>query len=117
MAGILKLREEVHNRILKMRSLEALILRPQFERLWESSSEILRQEARVIISLGNREGLLAWIQSHPSLDLAERSTKELKEVARKLGISNWSRLSKLELLIAIQRKEENHAGGNEAPAG
>lgn len=112
MAGLLKLREEIHNRILRLRSMETLILRPLFDRVWEDSSEEERTKILALLDQADRNGLGLYIQKHASFAMEEKSSKELKNIARRFGILNWSRMTKDELVISIVKEEMNDRGGS-----
>ncbi len=85
-----------------------MIRRPQFERLWADSSEGEQACFRKLIAAANRDSARDWMREHPSLDLAEKKLCDLQEIGYKLGIKNYSRLSKLELVRAIRMKEEKY---------
>ena len=108
MKGLLKLREEVHNRAMKSRTIENIILRPTFTRLWLDSNEKEKKEVVDIVERGDRKELNRWIREHPSLNLGERPFRNLREIGRKIGIKNYSRLSKTELIAAIIKKETSY---------
>lgn len=100
------MRESQRLKALLHRSLERIINKPIFQILWDESTDKHRATAVLYLKEGLKSGLLDWIKNHPSLSHADRNTGRLKEIARKLRIKNWSRLSKLELLKAIEQKEE-----------
>lgn len=85
--------------------MEAMILRPQFERLWNDSSEEEKNVVREYIEKCDKKGLSNWLRTHRSLDLGERSYEYLREAARRLGIRNYSRLTKPELIRLIKEAE------------
>jgi len=103
--GLIKLQEDLHNTILKLRSIEAIVGRPQFERLWDDSSP--EQQAALMINIQNadKENVIIWERDHPSLELGEKSLTCLKRIACRLGLVNYSRKGKLELIRDIQEKE------------
>ena len=104
----MKLREEVHNKVLLLRSLEATILQPKFERLWTDSSKRQKDEVFEIIKAESKRRLNAWIRNHPSIDLGEKSLRQLRDIGCRLGVQNYSRLTKAELIKAIQDKEMDY---------
>lgn len=104
--GLIKLQEELHHRLLKLRSIEALIRQPQFERLWDDSSEETQKELKGYIEKADKENVRKWMTEHPSLELAEKSLTVIKKIAARLGISNYSRKGKLELVQDIKEKEK-----------
>jgi len=105
--GMIKLQEELHNKILNLRSIEAMIRRPQFERLWEDSSENDKEQLRCFIKDAKRRKVVTWIETHPSLELGEKKLTVLKNIATRLGIKNISRMGKVELVREIESREKN----------
>lgn len=106
MSGLLRVREELHNRLLLARSLELLLLKPQFEELWESSNEEQKKEAEKHIKANNKDALVEWMRKHPAIDLGEKTVRQLIPMARRLGVKNYSRLSRDELIVAIKEKSD-----------
>lgn len=106
MTGILRIREELHNKLLRLRSIESVVLTDRFERLWEVSTKKQREEVQKFIDLPDKQAIIKWMKNHPSLDLGEMDTRALKERAKRLQIPNWSRMQKTDLIRAIQKKEK-----------
>lgn len=82
-----------------------MILQPQFDQLWEDSDESLQNGLKTLIDLADRDGIINWIRNHPSLELGERTLADLKRIARRLGVINYSRKDKLSLIRDIQEKQ------------
>ena len=110
MIGILRLREELHNTCLRTRSVLTIICKIEFEVLWDNSTDAKKQEALQLIEKTNKEGLLLWIKTHPSISTAEMNYRQLAERARSLHIVNYSRLLKTELITAIDGAMKNAEG-------
>lgn len=106
MIGIHKIREQLHAKILRLRSVEGVTSSILFERLWSDSNNRQREEVLEYIENGNRISILAWLRSHESLDIAEVPFSRLKELSRKYHIRNYSRLTKVELIRAIKEIED-----------
>lgn len=106
--GLIKLQEELHHKVLKLRSIEAMIRRPEFERLWADSSNEHQEALKKLIDVADKDKVREWIRNHPSLDLAEKPLCDLQKIAYKLGIKNYSRLGKVDLVRAIRNKEEKY---------
>lgn len=107
--GLIKIQEELHHRLLRLRSIEAMIRRPQFDRLWDASSEAEQKIFQKLIADADRSAIMLWIKDHPSLELAEKPLSLLKGIASRLGITNVTRKSKLELIRDIQQRETDGA--------
>jgi hypothetical protein len=105
MAGLKQLQEALHRKILNLRSVESMIGSYTFEHLWEASDGEEKNAVAWFVEAGKRKALLRWIRKHPSIEYGEMSLTRLKEVAQKLSIKNYSRLSKLELIRIIKTEE------------
>ena len=99
------LRKEVHDNTLRCRSIESIVQSARFERLWEESTDRQKEEAEFAVWKGSKPELMKWMKNHSSLELGERSLTYLKDRAKKLRVKNYSRLTKPELIGAINRKE------------
>jgi hypothetical protein len=106
--GLIKLQEEFHHRLLKLRSIEAMIRRPQFERLWGDSTPEDKIQLEQYLFEANKDGVIMWMKEHPSLELTEKPLVDLKKIAYKLGVKNISRKGKIELVRNIQEKEKQY---------
>lgn len=105
MKGLVKLREETHNTVLNYRSIENIILRPKFTRLWGDSTDKEKEEVIIHIEQGDRHGLNNWIKRHKSLDLGEKSLTHLRRIGQKIGVKYYAKLSHSELIAEILKKE------------
>ena len=111
MADLTVIKEKIHRRILDLRSIKGIIESPTIERLWSESSERLKNELIRFIEAENKEAVKQWVKDHPNIDVGEMGILKLKERARKLGISNYSRMDKRELILNITIKEIDSAEG------
>ena len=105
MSGLIKLQEELHNKLLILRSLEATVAKPLFQRLWDDSKPEQQEFVRKALVAGDKILVESWIRTHPSIDVGERSVRDLYSIAQRLRIKNYSRLSKEELIVSIQQAE------------
>ena len=85
-----------------------MIRRPQFERLWSDSESEEKIQLEQYLFEANKDGVIKWMRDHPSLELAEKPLVELKRIAYRLGISNYSRKGKIELVKDIQQQEKQY---------
>ena len=106
MKGLVKLREEAHNRVLNYRTIENIILRPRFIRLWHDSNKEEKEVVAAAIECGDRKGLQKWMREHSSLDLGEKPIIQLRKIGKKLGVKYYAQLSHSELVAEIIKKEE-----------
>ena len=116
MKGLVKLREEVHNRAMTFRTIENIVLRPMFTRLWIDSTSDERKIVEDIIKRGNRKQLNRWMRDHPSVNLGEKPFRNLRELGRKLGIKNYPRLDRPQLITAIIQRETSYGQTGESRA-
>jgi hypothetical protein len=89
----------------KARSINRLIKSVHFYELFEAASIENYDILMVIISDLNANGLKKWITSNRSNTLNDLTTAQLREVARKYTIKNYSNMTKVELIIAVIKKE------------
>ena len=106
MKGLVKLREESHNRVLNYRTIENIILRPKFTRLWHDSDTEEKAVVIAAIETGDRKKLQKWMRAHPSLDLGEKPIVQLRKIGKRLGVKYYAQLGHAELLIEIIKKED-----------
>lgn len=104
--GLIRLQEGLHHRLLKLRSIDAIIQSRSFERLWDDSGREQQKVVEAAINDCNPFTIRDWMRHHPSLELAEKKLSVLQEIAVRLGIRNISRQGKMELVNAIMQKEK-----------
>ena len=102
------LRERLHGRVLRLRSIDAWIHSDRLSDLWGQSTECQRQNLVDLIRREDAKGVIAWMNNHNKRELGEESVRFLRTRARFLRIRNYSRLDKGELITAIKAKEENN---------
>jgi elongation factor P--beta-lysine ligase len=93
----------IHNRVSVLRSIQYVINRPEFPRLWESSTDELRAEFRDYVNNFETIAVCEWFMDHADLDLGELTFKELFKRANIRGIKNYSRLSRRELINIVTK--------------
>jgi hypothetical protein len=96
----------VHQRILNLRSIESQVRSITFGILVAKSSKAELETLRQLIRDCNKEGVADWIKFHNKKSIGEMSSVELKDRAKTLKITNYSRLSKLDLVQEIEEYEE-----------
>jgi len=106
MSTLIRFCEQIHKKILIMRSMETIINSPRFARLWKDSNMEQLMTVRLAVRSYDKFKLQKWVRQHPSLDVSELPVKRLREIAQEHNIYNYSRLSKLELIRAIDKKED-----------
>lgn len=106
MIKLKELKHAVHDNTLRARSVEAIVQSAKFERLWDDSNKTDKYKAELAIWQGSKPKLIEWMKEHDSLELGERPVSYLKARAKKMRIRNYSRLSKPELIGAINKREK-----------
>ena len=104
--GLITLREELHNRSLRLRSIDLSINTLLFSRLWEDSTDDQKEAVTKMVEAGLSKEVMEWIRKHEALELGEKSTRQLKEIAQKMGLLNYSRMDKSTLLMEIRHREK-----------
>lgn len=100
--------DDLHQKSKHHRSIEALISSLRFERLWDCSSPDEQEKVMLFIQFGYRSRVVEWLKSHPSLDLSERPIGYLRDLGQKRRITNYSRLSKSELVGEIKKEQQDY---------
>lgn len=101
-----RFQSDLRTQILDLRSVLAMINQPTFQQLWEKTDASDQGRVEYWIYKGDRHRLRTWIRDHPHLELSEKSTRQLKNIAQLLSIPGYSRMSKYQLVIAISGVQE-----------
>lgn len=106
MDKLYRIRADIHQEVNKLRNIKYMVDQESFVNLWVMSDP--EQRAVVMIALEKRDKtrLINWIRNHPSIELGEMGVAQLKEKAQALKIKNYSRMTKVELLINLNRHKE-----------
>jgi len=88
-----------------MRAILKKVDSPHFETLWKQSTKDQREEALKAIYSGNRDLIKDWMETHPALKAEDWGYNRLRDRAAKLGVKNYSRITREELVLAIMEKE------------
>lgn len=97
-----KLRTTIHERYIAYRAIDVLLSLPVTEMLWEASTDDLKSKLTALALAGDRYGVTKWIKTHPAHNLSELSVRILRLEAQKEGIKNYSRMTKIELIEALE---------------
>lgn len=100
--GLHKLREEVHNRVLKQRRIQTIVESLRFEQFWETLSDLEKASTELKAKIGAHEQLLTDIRAFESSELGEKRIRALRELAKEAGIKNYSRKSREELIRELE---------------
>ncbi len=86
----------------------------QFEILWKQSTQEQLEEVQKVIYTGDKEGLKKWMKTHSALKAEEWGYTRLRDRARALGVKNYSRITRDELIQEIMEKESTHEKDGDA---
>lgn len=104
------LRRTVKRRVLDLRSIDHAISSDRFEIFWSSLDSETKEKFIAAIKDGDKYEFIRLLRSLREIE--EMDTSSLKERARVLGVKNYSRLTKFELLIRISNEKERDAQRN-----
>lgn len=102
MTGIIALKEIAHNTTLRFRSIDNILSKPEFDRMWDAADNEKRLEITEHVTEGNREALIELIRDYASKELGELPYRELRAMARQRGVPYYSQLTKVELIRKLQ---------------
>lgn len=101
-----RMQGELRRLILNLRSVEAVIYKPMFKRLFDASTDKQKEEIKGYFLKGERYKVANWMLMHPDVELGELSANKLKELAKRSGVPGYSRLDRTELALEIERHRE-----------
>jgi hypothetical protein len=110
---IVNIVDSVHEQLLSLRAIKYIIEKDMFKWLWDKSTHSERADVLVYIQNLEKDKLINWINTHRMSDISDYTTRQLKDTARVLKVANWSRLSKMELIVSIKAKEDHMALSNQ----
>jgi hypothetical protein len=102
-----KLRVDLREKINNLRNIEHFLRQVYFENLWTVSDEEQTNALKTILEKKDKFRLINWIRRHPSILLGEKSIRQLRDDARELYISGYSRMNKGELLMALKNYKKD----------
>lgn len=87
-----------HNYTLKIRAQDAVLQSPLFPVLWDEATKEEQKKVLGFIKKTDIKGLKRWMKKH------EPTVRELRVLASNERIKNYSRLSKVQLIEALEIK-------------
>jgi hypothetical protein len=109
------IQRQVHEKCLAFRTLDRLVASPVFEECFNGnppSAELLDA-----LNSGNTAYVQKWLDDRLTSEVGEYSLRRLRELGRRIGISQVTTYSKDDLLIEIVQRRRNHASSTEKVAG
>jgi hypothetical protein len=107
MQDLQEIRARIHEKVKTLRNIDYIISRSSFENLWILSTPDQRDLLKGHLDQGNKEGVIVWYKNHPLLEIGEQSLIQLRETAKKYCVPHYSRMNKIELLIAVHKASAN----------
>jgi hypothetical protein len=92
----MSLQQEINRKVSAYRKIQRLMALNEFSTLSANDNSYVEYIINV-----DADGLAKWIKQHLYRDLGEKSTRQLRTIASKLGIPRYTLLTKAELLSEI----------------
>ena len=89
-----------------MRNIFNYVHTNQFKNIWLASSIDQQREALALIKAADKKGLVSWFSNHLSIDYGEKSFKSLVHFAKRYRIKNYSRLTRVALILELEKHDE-----------
>lgn len=114
MVSLDNLKARVHNVALEARNMSRVVDSEAFSRAWDAASEKQRDELWGYVVGIDRNNVDRWVKRVLSaVNLADKSYRELRDLARAAGIPYYNNLTKDEILEELKPNEpDTDAGGN-----
>lgn len=94
-----KLKARVHNAALEARSLSRIVDTEAFARAWDAANEKQREELWNYVVGIDKDNVDRWVKRVlSSVNLADKSIRELRDLARTAGVQYYNNLTKERLL-------------------
>lgn len=106
MENLIEIRNRVHSEFLDLRCLDRYLRNPQFESAFNAADEEDKKRLEKQIKtrdLGKLRHIVKSILTNTA-DLGSLPVEDLRIKASESGVTNYARLSKLELVTALRRK-------------
>ena len=91
-----------------MRNIKHLIETKEFQKIWDEATGEEQDEATKYIQAFSKTELTRWLQLHESISYGEKSWSALMHYAKERSIKNYSRLSRIELIHALERWDKKN---------
>jgi len=115
MQELREMRSKIHEEAKRLRNIDYILGRPSFENLWVLSDNKEKDRLRIALLSKHKDAIINWYKNHPLIDIGEQTLIQLRETAKEMCIHNYSRLGKIELLVAIKSAKINPVCLSEHP--
>lgn len=102
-----KLWDDVNNKTKAIRNIKHLVESDEFKKVWDEATLEEQEEAEKFIKEFDKTGLVRWTRLHESICYGEKSWSALMHYAKEHSIKNYSRLSRIELIQALERIDDD----------
>lgn len=99
----LEARHRLRRRHLELRAMDRLLEGERFDEVMKSATDDQAKELEVILKSDDAARLKAWMKKAANKPIDEKSLRELHIIARDLSIPKYSRLTRAQLIKAIER--------------
>jgi hypothetical protein len=106
MRDLQDIREQVHHEAKLLRNIDHLLKSTNFENLWHLSTDHEKDKLRMAVHNRSKENITHWYKTHPLVELGEQTFSQLKERAKDLCVPDYSRKTKVELLLALKHSKK-----------
>lgn len=102
-----QLKAKVHLVALDARNLSRVVDSEAFERAWDAATEVQRKELETYVFGIDKPKVDQWVRRVLSnIDLAAKSFRELRDLAKAAGILYYNNKTKEELLELLRPEED-----------
>lgn len=102
-----EVRNDFHNQVLKMRSVERILDSKDFELAFKKANEHqLDMLSMILISMNNIGAVRQWIRDLIEEPLGLRSYRALRDLAKNENVPRYSRLNRDQLIRALEKKRD-----------
>lgn len=102
--GIMEIRIDVHNRILALRSISNILLSEKYQLCHDHANmEVIRRYVNAVDPVG----LAKYLEQLIDKNEIPKSMKDLRAVAKQLGVPYYAGMNRLKLIEAIQNAERS----------
>ena len=114
--------DDVTEHTNNLRSIQHKLEASHINELWLLSDEQQRKEVIAYIYNGDKNKLKEWIDTHPSTKVKDWSYNRLRDRAKDIGVKNYSRMTREQLIeyivkIEAENEETGDAGSNPRDTG
>lgn len=100
---IIQITDSLNRQLCSLRRTLTVVESELFSECYLASDIQEKEKADTLIKEHDSDGLRRWIRDHPTMSLKAMSIRQLRAIARRIGLPYYSRLSSLDLAQAIEK--------------